>query len=71
MRAIIGRVAAVVVGAAVVWVADAAGVHVSPDATAVLTEGLTMLGLGIWLVVYAVGHKLIDRRINPGDVART
>jgi hypothetical protein len=71
MRAIISRIAAVVVGALVVWLADAAGVHVSPEATAALTEGLTMLGIGLWMAAYAVAHKLIDRRINPADVART
>jgi hypothetical protein len=69
MRALISRIAAVAVGAVAMWLAAALGVQVTPDAVAVLTEGVTLLGMGLWLTVYAVAHKLIDRRVNPLDAA--
>lgn len=70
MRAIIGRVAAVLIGGLVAWLAGSFGLEVSEEATVALTEGLTMLGMGVWLISYGIAHKLINRKVNPADAAR-
>lgn len=69
MRAIIGRVAAAIVAAALTWVAGVAGIEVTQETAATLTEAVTLLGMGLFTIMYAVGHRLIDRRINPADAA--
>jgi drug/metabolite transporter (DMT)-like permease len=69
MRSIIGRVAAVVAGLVITAIAGFLNIEVTADARVALTEGLTMLGAFIWLIAYAVVHKLINRRLNPSDTA--
>ncbi len=69
MRAIIGRIAAVIVAFIVTFVAGTLGVEVTEDTAATLTEAVTLLGMALFTIVYAVGHKLINRRINPADAA--
>lgn len=69
MRAVIGRIAAVLAGAIITFLAGALGVEVTEQAHIALTEGLTMIGMFVWLLAYAVAHRLISRRINPSDSA--
>lgn len=69
MRAIIARIAAAVIAVLLTFLAGTLGVEVSPETTATLTEGVTLIGLGLWGIVYAVFHKLLNRRINPSDSA--
>lgn len=69
MRAIIGRVVAVLAGAIITFLTGTLGLPVSDAAAGYLTEALTALGMGVWLIAYAVVHKLINRKINPGDTA--
>lgn len=70
MRAIISRVAAAIVAVLLTFFAGTLGVEVSPAVHDSLVEGVTMLGLGLWGVLYALLHRLIDRKINPADVAK-
>jgi hypothetical protein len=62
-----------VIGAAVaslsVWLASKVGIEVSPEAQAGLTEGITLLGLFVFSVVYALVHKLANNKLNPADSA--
>lgn len=70
MRAIISRVAAAIVAVLLTFFAGTLGVEVSPAVHDSLVEGVTLLGLGLWGVLYALLHRLIDRKINPADVAK-
>lgn len=70
MRAIFSRIAAAIVAVFLTFVAGTLGIEVSPAVHDSLVEGVTLLGLGIWGVLYALLHRLIDRRINPSDAAK-
>lgn len=70
MRPYISRIAAALVATLLTWLAGRFGVEVSADVRASLVETVTLLGLGLWGLLYAIGHRLIDRRVNPADVAR-
>jgi peptidoglycan L-alanyl-D-glutamate endopeptidase CwlK len=70
MRTIISRIAAAIVAVLLTFVAGTLGVDVSPAIHDSLVEGVTLLGLGVWGILYAVLHKLIDHKINPTDVAK-
>jgi hypothetical protein len=69
MRAIIGRVAAVIAGAIVTFLAGTLGLEVTEGAATFLVEGITAIGMFVWLLAYALVHRLISRRINPTDAA--
>lgn len=70
MRAIIGRVAAVLAGGILTALAGWLGVEVTDDARVALTEAITGVGMVVWLLGYAVVHRLINRRLNPTDAAK-
>lgn len=70
MRAIIGRIAAAVVATLLTWLAGSLGLEVTEETRATLVEAVTLLGLGLWGVLYAVAHKTLNRWLNPGDTAR-
>jgi hypothetical protein len=72
-RMVAARLAAVLVSAAVLWLAAHAGLEVTEDqrgqAVSFFTDALTGLGWLIGMVIYPVVHKLLNRRINPTDAA--
>lgn len=70
MRTILSRIAAAIVAVVLTFVAGTLGVEVSPAVHDSLVEGVTLLGLGVWGIAYAVLHRLIDRQINPTDAAK-
>jgi hypothetical protein len=69
MRAIIGRIVGVLGGGIIVFLTDTVGIDVTPEATTAITEGLNLLGSAVFLVGYAVVHKLTNRFIAPADTA--
>lgn len=69
MRAIIGRVAAAIVAMLVTFLAGSLGLEVTEETRATLTEAVTLLGLAFWGILYAIFHKLINRRLAPQDTA--
>lgn len=71
MRVLIARVAAAIVAVLVTFLAGKFGVEVSEDARATLTEGVTLIGLGVWGISYGVLHKLMNRKLNPADTAKS
>lgn len=71
MRAIIGRIAAAIVAVLLTFVTGRLGIEVTPAIHSSLVEGVTLLGLGIWGIFYAVCHKLIDKKIHPADTAHS
>lgn len=74
MNVFISRIAAAIAATLVVWVLGALGVDVTEQQRAEIigqvTQAITLLGLAVWGLVYAVGHKLISRRTNPADTAK-
>lgn len=71
MRSFIARIAAVVAGAIITFLAGALGLEVTEEAAVALTEGLTLIGVAVYFLGYAVVHRLISRYTNPMDAART
>lgn len=73
-RALAARLAAVIVSAAVLWLAAHAGLEVSEDqrgqAVSFFTDALTGLGWVIGMSVYPIAHRLINRKIDPLDAAK-
>lgn len=70
MRAVIARIAAAIVAALLTWAAGMIpGFEVTEDTRAALTEGVTLIGLALWGILYGLTHRLINRQINPADVA--
>jgi hypothetical protein len=69
MRSIIGRIAGVIAGAILTFLADTVGIPVAPGAEAVLTEGITLIGLVIFGLGYATTHKAVNHYVAPLDSA--
>lgn len=63
LRPFVSRVAAAGVGVGLGWVATKTGVTVNtPEIAGQLTTFITLAG-------YAVAHRVIDKKVNPGDAA--
>lgn len=69
----LGRVMAALAGMIVTFILDLLGVAVTAEQKegiiAWLTTGFTALGIWVWLTVYALAHKLLNKRLNPSDTA--
>lgn len=70
MRPFIARIVAAISGGIVAFLAGTLGLPVSEEAATFIREGITALGMAVWLVGYAVVHRLISRVTNPNDVAK-
>lgn len=62
---LISRLAAALVGSIAAWLAGKYGIVLDEETTTSLVAGM----VGIFGIVYAVVHRLIDRKLNPGDAA--
>ena len=75
MNVYLGRGAAALASLIVLFVLNIIGLDVTDEQTAGviawLTEGLTALGGFFLVLVYSFFHKLINKKLNPGDVARS
>lgn len=73
MNALLGRLAAIIATAIVMFLLNLIGLEVSPEQRQGiinwLTEGLTALGTFLGLALYASFHKLINSRLAPEDKA--
>lgn len=70
MRTVFARIAAVIAAGIVTFLSGKLGLDVTEEARVAITEGITMLGMAVWLLLYGIFHKVINRFINPGDVAK-
>lgn len=69
LKSFFGRGAAAIVATFSLWLLSHFGIEMSPDQKASLTEGLTLLGTGVFLLLYAFFHKLFNRWLAPHDTA--
>jgi galactitol-specific phosphotransferase system IIC component len=70
VRTILARVSAVLVGLLVAYVAKHFGVDVSQGTQDFLKEGITILGMGVIFLVYAIVHKPLSHLFEaPRDGA--
>lgn len=73
MNVFISRIAAAIAASLVVWLLGALGVDVTEaqrtEIIGQVTQAITLLGLAVWGVCYAVGHKLLSKKFNPADTA--
>lgn len=68
LRPIIARLAAALIASLVAWLA-AQGIDVPAETQTQLIEGTVGLMLLVFGVVYALVHKLVNRKVNPADAA--
>lgn len=68
LRPIAARLAAAVVGALVSWL-TVKGIDVPADTQQAWIEATVGLMLLVFGIVYALAHKLINRKLNPADAA--
>ena len=72
-RTIVSRLAGALAAPLVVWLLAVLGLQVTADDQAglvgFLTEGLTALGMFVGFIVYAVTHRIVDKKVNPADAA--
>lgn len=69
LRPVAPRVAGALVAALVTWLAAHFGIIVPEEDKAKITEGVTILLMLIFTVVYALSHKLFSIKANPADAA--
>jgi hypothetical protein len=69
MRSIIGRLIGVLGGGLIVVLTDTLGLDVTPEAAVAITDGLNLLGTGLFFVGYAAVHKAANHYIAPLDSA--
>lgn len=67
-KTVIGRVVGAGVGAAAGYLAGKGLPTIDPDASAQLTNAVTG---GVMLGGYAIVHKLVNRKVNPNDTAKS
>lgn len=70
MRALISRIVAGPIAALVAWLVGM-GLELGAGFETALTETVTLFLVAVLTVLYGVVHKLIDKVVNPGDVADT
>lgn len=70
MRAVISRIIAGPIAALVAWLIGL-GLELGVGFETALTEVTTLLVLAVLTSVYGVLHKVIDKRVNPRDLADT
>jgi uncharacterized protein YcbK (DUF882 family) len=68
LRPFLSRVLAPVITAFVMWLLHL-GIDLGPDASAHLTEYATVIAIALFSVLNGVIHRLIDKKVNPGDTA--
>lgn len=70
MRVYISRIVAGPVAALVAFLVGL-GLELGAGFETALTEVITLFAIAVLTSAYGVVHKLIDKRLNPGDVAST
>lgn len=69
LRPIAPRVAGVAVAGLVTWLATHFGIIIPDEDKTKLTEGVTILLMVIFTLVYAMVHKAVSIKANPADAA--
>jgi uncharacterized membrane protein (DUF441 family) len=65
LRPFFSRIAAALVAFVVTWL-TAKGIDLDQDAQSNLRQ---LIETTIYIIVYAISHRVIDKRVNPGDAA--
>lgn len=69
LSAWLGRVLAIWIAALAAWLLVHFGIAIPVEARTKLVEALVGVVIPILISLYAIVHKLIDRKLNPGDAA--
>lgn len=70
LRVILGRVVGGWVASLVAWLTLRYGIEVSNDQVQTVVANVVTVMMFVFTTLYAVLHKAIDRKLNPGDVAK-
>lgn len=71
LRPFIARIAGIIVASLAVWLAAHFNIVLSENDKAKLTEGMVILTITVWGLIYAVTHRLTSKKSNPADAATT
>lgn len=69
MRTVISRILAPIIAALVGWLTSM-GLDLDPAFGVALQEAATWFLLAVFTMLYGLIHRLIDRKVNPADVAK-
>jgi len=69
LRPVAPRIAGAIVAALVTWLAAKFGIIVPDEDKARLTDGIAILLMLIFTLVYALSHKAFSIKANPADAA--
>lgn len=70
MRTLVSRIIAGPIAALVMWLIGM-GIEVGTGFETALNEAATLLVIAVGGSLYGVAHKLLDKRINPLDAAKS
>lgn len=65
LRPFLSRIIAGLVGTLAAYLETKFQIIVNPDTKAALVSG----ALGVFSIIYPITHRLLDKKINPGDAA--
>jgi uncharacterized membrane protein (DUF441 family) len=65
LRPFFSRIAAALVALLITWL-TAKGINLDQDTQSNLRQ---LIETTIYIIVYAISHRVIDKRVNPGDAA--
>jgi hypothetical protein len=68
-RPMLSRVIGAWVAALAVWLSAKAGFVLDDNAQEQIIAGGVAVALAVFQTVYALAHRTIDKRVNPGDAA--
>lgn len=69
LRPILSRLIGAWVGALAIWLSTRYGVVLDESQQAQIIGGAVAVLYGIGQTMYAISHRLTDKRVNPGDAA--
>ena len=69
LKIVLGRIIAAILAGFFTWLASKYNIIFTDAEKAQITTGVISLALTIFMILYAIFHKTIDRWLNPGDAA--
>lgn len=69
LRVIAGRIIGALAAGFVGWILAKLGIELAPEDRNAVADSVVAAGMTIVLIAYSLVHKIVDRKVNPGDTA--
>lgn len=69
LRPIVSRIIGSLVAAVALYLSSKLGIVLDDNAQEQIIAGGVAVALALFQIVYAIAHRVIDKRVNPGDAA--